>query len=59
MPEAQLETISKEDLIDHLMQDEGEAFGEQWAAGHEDYGEMRHPEESDEEFSEHEDPDKD
>ena len=59
MPEEQLETISKEDLIDHLMQDDGEGFGEHLEAGNGDYGEMMHPDESDDEFSEHEDLDDD
>ena len=59
IPEADLAKLGRDKLIGGMMEDDGENFSEAWEMENEDYGDTMHPDETDEEFDSHEDPDKD
>ena len=56
---AELDAMPREELIAILESDDCEWFSEIWEMEHEDSSHSIHPDETDEEFYEHEAPDKD
>lgn len=57
--DAEVAAMTREELIRVLEADDCAMFAELWENAHEEYGETMHPDETDEEFYEHEAPDKD
>lgn len=57
--DAEIELLSREQLIAIIEVGDCEQFAELWESAHDDYGAVMHPDEDDDEFFEHEAPDKD
>ncbi len=57
--DSEIDGLSVEELVAILEEDDCEQFAVLWENAHEDDGDMMHPDETDEEFFEHEAPDKD
>ena len=59
LSEPEIQNLTKDELIELMMEDEGEEFGEAWEEEGEDEGDTTDPDESDEDNEFHEDPDED
>ena len=59
LAEPEIQNLTKEELTELMMEDEGEAFGEAWEMEGEDDGDTDDDEDTDEDNESHEDPDED
>jgi len=59
LSEPEIQNLSKEELTELMLEDEGEAFGEAWEMEGEDDGDTDDDEDSDEDNESQEDPDED